>query len=137
MVGLVFLALFAPDLASGQTLGPLSEQPGDARRGEMLLRDMGRVSCLICHTITGLPEKDQGQIGPVLDGVADAYDAGTMRQRIVDARVLNSDTMMPPYFAMEGLFGVAEKYQGRTIYTAQEVEDVLAYLMTLSGTVQK
>lgn len=93
---------------------------------------MSRVSCLVCHEISRLDEKDQGEIGPPLDNVAEWLTEGELRTRVVDARRLNADTMMPPYFSIEGLMNVAEAYRGQTIYDAQEVEDVVAFLMTLT-----
>lgn len=124
-------ALAAPGAADG--LPPLTDEPGDPARGMALLRDMSRASCLICHEISHLDEKDQGQIGPMLDGVANFMTTDELRLRVVDARKINPDTMMPPYFSLEGLFNVAEAYRGRTIYSAQDVEDVVAYLSTLMG----
>jgi sulfur-oxidizing protein SoxX len=38
---------------------------------------------------------------------------------------------MPAYFSTEGLARVAPQYRGRTIFTEQQVEDVVAYLATL------
>ncbi|GKY89562.1 sulfur oxidation c-type cytochrome SoxX [Sinisalibacter aestuarii] len=118
--------------AGAQSLPPLTEVAGDPARGEALLRDMGRASCLICHEISQLDEKDMGEIGPLLDGVAERYDAGELRARVADARTLNPDTMMPPYYSLDGLAGVARAYRGQTIYSAQEVEDVVAFLLTLT-----
>ena len=118
--------------ANADGLAPLTGQPGDPSRGEALLLDMRRVSCLICHRISSLDERDQGQIGPALDGVASRYDNIELRQRIVDARVINPDTIMPPYYSVTGLADVADPYRGRTIYDAQEVEDVVACLLTLT-----
>lgn len=118
--------------ANADGLAPLTGQPGDPSRGEALLLDMQRVSCLICHRISSLDERDQGQIGPALDGVASRLDNMELRQRIVDARVFNPDTIMPPYYSVTGLVDVADLYRGRTIYDAQEVEDVVAYLLTLT-----
>ena len=116
----------AADAASG------SEQTGDPISGKALLTDMSRASCLICHEISSLDEKDQGQIGPMLDGVASRLPVDEIRQRIVDARVLNPETIMPPYFSTDGLYSVGDKYRGSTIYSAQEVADVLAYVLTLT-----
>ncbi|MDE0522650.1 MAG: sulfur oxidation c-type cytochrome SoxX [Boseongicola sp.] len=118
--------------ASADGLAPLTGQPGDPARGEALLLDMRRVSCLICHEISTLDERDQGQIGPALDGVASRLGNMELRQRIVDARVINPDTIMPPYYSLTGLVDVADRYRGQTIYDAQEVEDVVAYLLTLT-----
>lgn len=110
---------------------PLTDQPGDATRGLAIIRDPSRASCLICHSIASLPDKDQGGLGPPLDGVAEIYDAGQLRQRIIDARRGNPITIMPPYFTTDGLFRVGERWEGQTIYTAQDVEDVVAFLLTL------
>lgn len=118
---------------AAESLVSLTGTAGDARRGEALVRDMSRVSCLICHEISRLDEKDQGEIGPILDGVAERLSEGELRARVVDARRLNPDTMMPPYFSVEGLVNVAETFRGQTIYDAQEVEDVVAFLLTLKG----
>jgi sulfur-oxidizing protein SoxX len=56
-----------------------------------------------------------------------------LRQQIVDSRVANPDTIMPPYFATDGLSRVGARWQGATLLSAQEVEDVVAYLATLTG----
>lgn len=112
---------------------PLTGQPGDAARGAALVRDMTRVSCLICHAAPLDGEPDQGTIGPDLAGVASRLSEPDLRQRLVDARVLNPDTVMPPYHATEGLTRVGARWAGQTIYSAQEVEDVLAWLLTLKA----
>lgn len=110
---------------------PLTDQPGDPVRGQAVVRDASRASCLICHSIATLPDRDQGGLGPPLDGVAARLDAGQMRQRIVDARRVSPDTIMPPYHATADLFAVGAKWVGQTLYSAQDVEDVVAFLMTL------
>ncbi len=131
LIMVIALLVIAPGQAFADGLAPLTDQPGNPAEGERLVRDTSRASCLICHTISTLDEKDQGEIGPNLDGVADRWTEAELRLRIVDARQLNPDTMMPPYFSLVGLYKVAEAYQGQTIYSAQEVEDVVAFLMTL------
>jgi sulfur-oxidizing protein SoxX len=110
---------------------PLTAVPGDPARGLAVIRDQSRASCLICHTISSLPDPDQGVMGPPLGGVALAYDAQALRARIMDSRRLSADTIMPPYFTTEGLYRVGMKWQGQTIYSAQDVEDVVAFLLTL------
>ena len=110
---------------------PLTDRPGDPVRGLGVMRDAARASCLICHSIAVLPDRDQGGLGPPLDGVGSRLDAGQLRQRIVDARSMAPDTIMPPYHATDGLFRVGAKWAGQTIYSAQDVEDVVAFLMTL------
>ena len=72
-----------------------------------------------------------GNIGPPLDGIGAALSEEDLRQRVVDARMVSPDTIMPPYYSTSGLFRVGDKWKGKTIYSAQDVEDVVAYLMTL------
>jgi len=111
----------------------LTGRAGDPARGERVVRDPDRASCLICHAIPIEGEPDPGNIGPPLHGVAGRYTAGELRLRLVDPKRLNPETVMPSYFAREGLHRVAPEYQGRSIYSASEVEDVIAYLLTLSA----
>ena len=111
----------------------LTGQPGDPESGERIVRDPDRATCLICHAMPIEGEPDPGNIGPPLDGVASRYTAGELRLRLVDPKRLNPETVMPSYFAREGFHRVAPEYQGRSIYTASELEDVIAYLLTLTG----
>lgn len=111
----------------------LTGRPGDPARGERIVRDPNRATCLICHAIPIEGEPDPGNIGPPLDGVASRYTAGELRLRLVDPKRLNPETVMPSYFARQGFHRVAPEYRGRSIYTASELEDVIAYLLTLIG----
>jgi sulfur-oxidizing protein SoxX len=45
--------------------------------------------------------------------------------------MLNSDTIMPPYYAADGLNRVGTAWQGRSALSAQQIEDVVAFLTTL------
>ena len=110
----------------------LTGRPGDPARGERIVRDPDRATCLICHALPIDGEPDPGNIGPPLGGIADRYSAGQLRLRLVDPRRFNPDTVMPSYHARGGRYRVADEYRGRPIYSAGEIEDVIAYLMTLS-----
>jgi sulfur-oxidizing protein SoxX len=70
-------------------------------------------------------------VGPSLRGVAGRLSEGQMRLRLVDERRLNPASLMPSYYRVDGLTRVARQYAGKPALTAQEIEDVLAYLMTL------
>jgi sulfur-oxidizing protein SoxX len=79
-----------------------------------------------------LPDRQfHGTVGPPLDGVGNRYSAGALRLRMVDPKQINPQTSMPAYYKIEGLHQVAEGYRGKPILTAQEIEDVVAYLLTL------
>lgn len=110
---------------------PLTSTPGDPARGQDIIRDTGRASCLICHAISAMPDRDQGTLGPSLDSVAMRYTEAELRQRIVDARTVAPDTIMPPYYSNEGLVRIGSRWTQSTIYSAQDVEDVVSFLMTL------
>ena len=111
----------------------LTGRPGDPVRGKRIVRDPDKATCLICHAIPIEGEPDPGNIGPPLHGVASRYTAGELRLRLIDPKRLNPETVMPSYYARGGLHRVAPEYRGRSIYSASELEDVIAYLRTLSA----
>ncbi len=110
---------------------PLTDSPGDPVRGQRLVRDREVGNCLICHRVPEPQERFQGDLGPDLAGVGAALTAGQLRLRVVDQSRLNPATLMPPYYRIGNLTRVAERYRNRPVLTAQEVEDVVAYLQTL------
>jgi sulfur-oxidizing protein SoxX len=109
----------------------LTDQPGDPARGKQTVLDPERGNCLICHPMPIAEAEFQGDVGPDLAGVGSRYGAGEIRLRVVDAKRLNPDSVMPAYYRTDGLYRVLNQYRGEPILTAQEVEDVVAYLMTL------
>ena len=110
---------------------PLTNQPADAERGRRMVLDRERGDCVVCHAMP-LPERQfHGTVGLPLDGVGNRYTAGELRLRLVNPKVLNPQTVMPAYYKVEGLHQVLEPYRDKPILTAQEIEDVIAYLLTL------
>lgn len=109
----------------------LSDLPGDPVRGEWIVRDADNATCLICHAIPIAEEPDPGDIGPPLGGVGSRLTAGQLRLRLVEPKRLNPGTVMPSYYKRDGLFRVAGEFQGQPIYSATDIEDVIAYLLTL------
>lgn len=110
---------------------PLGGQSGDAIRGERLVRDRERGNCLICHQIPVPAERFQGDLGPPLAGVGSRLSIGQLRLRLIDQTRINPDTIMPAYYRIEGLVRVAPRYLGQPALTAAEIEDVIAWLVTL------
>lgn len=111
---------------------PLTEQPGDPQRGRAVVLDRDRGHCLLCHRIDQLDEGFQGTIGPPLAEVGRRLSPAELRERLVDPTRLNPATVMPAYYRVNDLRQVADAYRGQTILSAQEVEDVVAFLTTLT-----
>jgi sulfur-oxidizing protein SoxX len=112
---------------------PLTDLPGEAERGRRVVQDRDGGDCLICHAMP-LPQRQfHGTIGPPLDDVGSRYSAGVLRLRLVDPKAVNPHTIMPAYHRVEGFHRVHERYGGKPILTAQQIEDVVAYLLTLQS----
>jgi sulfur-oxidizing protein SoxX len=114
--------------AVAEALGGLK---GDAARGLAVVVDRRRGNCLICHAFPIEGEPFQGEIGPPMTGVGGRLSPGQIRLRLIDQSRINPETMMPPYYRVAGLTDVAPEYRGRPVLTAQEIEDVVAYLAGL------
>ncbi len=112
---------------------PLTAEPGDATRGRTIALDRRTGNCLICHRLP-VDEPFQGDLAPDMSSVGARLDAGQIRLRLIDASRLNPATIMPPYYRVDGLRDVATEYAGRPALDAQQIEDVVAYLVTLTGT---
>lgn len=110
---------------------PLTDALGDVARGRDVFFSRERGNCIVCHVIAESDEASQGNVGPSLRGVADRLSAGQMRLRLVDGRRLNPASLMPAYHRVDGLKRVAAPYAGKPVLTAQEIEDVIAFLATL------
>ena len=108
---------------------PLAK-PGDAGRGRQVASGRDG-NCLLCHSIPETGERRMGDVAPPLAGVASRLSAGQIRLRVVDPTRVNPNAAMPSYYRTGGLDSVAKSYRGKTILNAQEVEDVVAFLLTL------
>ena len=109
---------------------PLDGLDGDPARGRVIVA--GRAgNCLACHQAPIPEEPFHGNLGPPLDGIGSRASAGTLRLRLVAPGTLNPDTVMPAFHRVEGLRRVLAPHRDRPILTAQEIEDVIAYLLTL------
>jgi sulfur-oxidizing protein SoxX len=112
---------------------PLTGRPGDAAAGRQVVIGRRLGNCLSCHEIGALrSEEFHGDVGPPLDGVAGRWDAAALRMIVVNAKmVLGAETVMPAFHRVDGLYRVRPEFAGRPILTAQQVEDVVAFLVTL------
>lgn len=108
----------------------LTGHPGDPARGRAVVVKR-ESTCLLCHSGPFPEERFQGDLAPSLAGAGARWSEGELRLRMVDATRLNPATIMPSYYRLEGLERVAPNYRGKPVLTAEQIEDVVAYLKTL------
>ena len=103
---------------------------GDPEKGRAIVANRQVGLCLLCHSGPFPEERFQGNIAPDLRSAA-RLSEGQIRQRIVDPAKANPETIMPAYYKADGLTRVAPSLRGKTILTAEQIEDIVAYLLTL------
>lgn len=119
-------------VVNGEIAASLTGMRGDAGRGRAIVTDRQVGLCLLCHSGPFPDQRFQGDLAPDLAGVGRRFTPGQLRLRIVDARRVNPSTIMPPYYRVEGLERVARAFRGRPILTAEQIEDVVAFLTALN-----
>lgn len=119
--------------AHGQEAIPqsLTGAKGDAARGRAIVANRQVGLCLLCHSGPFPEERFQGDLAPDLKGAGARWSEGQLRLRIVDSGRINPASIMPAYHRSEGLVRVAPAWRGKTILSAEQIEDVVAFLMTL------
>jgi sulfur-oxidizing protein SoxX len=132
LAALAAASAFAQPRWVGDTIPePLTAQAGDAQRGRAVVASRQQGLCLLCHPAPIAEERFQGNLAPSLAGAGSRWSAAQLRARVVDARRLNPATTMPPFHATDGLQRVGTAWQGKPVLDAQQVEDVVAWLLTL------
>ncbi len=118
----------------------LTGKAGDMAAGEKTMINKKKGNCLACHVLTKWKVKaektpksyaDMGLLAPPLDGAADRYTEGELRMLVVNAKQAFPDTIMPGFYRTSDLHRVAGKFKGKTVISAQDVENILAVLLTL------
>jgi sulfur-oxidizing protein SoxX len=108
----------------------LTKARGDAARGRALVVERSS-TCILCHSGPFPEQKFQGDLAPDLSGSGKRWSEGQLRLRLVDASRLNAETIMPAYYRIDGLNRVGSAWRGKPILSAEQIEDILAYLVTL------
>ena len=119
----------------------LSGQPGDPERGRAIMISRGQGNCLACHAVSALDEAPfHGEVGPPLDAVGSYRSPAELRGIVANAKNTFPDTVMPAFYKTTGFIRPGDGYTGNAaegeiepILSAQEIEDVVAFLMTLQG----
>jgi len=109
----------------------LTGAKGDPARGRAIVANRQVGLCLLCHSGPFPEERFQGNLAPSLEGAGTRWSEGQLRLRIVDSGRINPATIMPAYHRTEGLVRVAPAWRGKPVLSAEQIEDVVAYLMTL------
>ncbi len=123
----------------GAVAASLTGAPGDAAAGAKVMTTNALGNCVACHELAAMPEVQfQGNIGPALDGAADRWTEAELRGLVVNAKLTFEGTMMPAFYKTDGFIRPGDGYTGKAptaelspVLTAQQVEDVVAYLLTL------
>jgi sulfur-oxidizing protein SoxX len=108
----------------------LTGTTGDAARGRALVVERAS-TCILCHSGPFPEQRFQGDVAPSLAGTGSRWSEGEIRLRLVDASRLNSATIMPSYYRIDGLSRVSRAWQSKPILSAEQIEDIVAYLVTL------
>lgn len=123
----------------GAVAASLTGQPGDVAAGEKVMTSRALGNCVACHQVTALDYAPfQGNVGPSLDGVADRWSDAEIRGILVNAKATYDGTVMPAYYKTDGFIRPGNAYTGKAanedfgpLLTAEQVEDVVAFLSTL------
>ena len=108
----------------------LTGASGDAARGRALVLERTS-TCILCHSGPFPELRFQGDLAPDLAGAGGRWSQGQLRLRLVDASRLNPVTIMPSYYRLDGLDRVGPAWRGKPILSAEQIEDIVAYLATL------
>ena len=108
----------------------LTNARGDVARGRALVVERSS-TCILCHSGPFPEQKFQGDLAPGLSGSGSRWSEGQLRLRLVDASHLNAATIMPSYYRVGGLHRVGTPWRGKPILSAEQIEDIVAYLVTL------
>lgn len=124
--------------ATGAVFSPLSDRPGDPVAGKRVYTEKKLGNCVACHANRDSDADFQGNIGPALDGSGDRWSIAQLRGIVADAKRSFPDSMMPSHYKTQGYIRPGQGFTARPaseplppLLTAQQIEDVVAYLVTL------
>ncbi len=127
------LAPSAVSFSDGAVEQSLTGVAGNVEAGRSVFADRKLGNCLACHANEDWSEQSfHGEVGPPLDGVAERWSAGELRGIVTNAKMMFEGTIMPSFYVDSGYGRPLEKFEGKSILSAQQVEDIVAYLQTLT-----
>ncbi|WP_299898760.1 sulfur oxidation c-type cytochrome SoxX [uncultured Ruegeria sp.] len=123
----------------GEVEVSLTGAAGDAANGALIVGDKSKGNCVACHAVSALADIPfQGEVGPTLDGAGDRWSEAELRGLVANAKMTFEGTVMPAFYKNDGYIRPGDAYTGKAptepltpILTAQDIEDVVAFLATL------
>ncbi|WP_340263983.1 sulfur oxidation c-type cytochrome SoxX [Sulfitobacter pontiacus] len=145
VLGFAAIAVFGASMAIAEDVKPmavsftngaveaaLTATAGDAANGRKVFANRKQGNCLACHMNSDMAEESfHGEVGPPMDGVADRWTEAELRGIVTNSKMMFEGTIMPAFYVDSGYTRPLDEFAGKSILTAQQVEDVVAYLMTL------
>lgn len=127
------------EFADGAIEQPLTDGAGDPERGREIMTSRGKGNCIACHQVEALSDAPfHGEVGPPLDWVGDYRSAAELRGIVANAKMTFEGSVMPAFYKTSGFIRPGDAYTGKAapddlppILTAQEIEDIVAFLQTL------
>ena len=125
----------------GDVAESLTGTPGDPANGIVVMTTRSQGNCVACHQVSALMEVAafHGEVGPSLDGTGSRWDAAQLRGILVNAKMTFPDSVMPAFYRVDGFIRPGDAFTGKApegelppLLTAQQIEDVVAYLLTLT-----
>jgi L-cysteine S-thiosulfotransferase len=113
---------------------PLADTLADAAHGKTLFVSRDGGHCVLCHQVAGLDAEFQGDVGPALTGIGSRLSPGQLRLRVVDYELVQPGVLMPSYYRSHDLYQVSDAHEGKPVLSADDVEDLVAYLSSLKET---
>lgn len=124
----------------GAVVASLTGVSGNAEEGAKIMASKKLGNCIACHAVSALNEAPfHGEVGPELDGVGERWNAAELRGILVNAKGIYDGTVMPSYYKVTGFIRPGDAYTGKApkgpldpLLSAQQIEDVVAFLATLT-----
>ncbi|MGM0584183.1 MAG: sulfur oxidation c-type cytochrome SoxX [Pseudomonadota bacterium] len=120
---------------------PLTDEAGDPDRGKTVMVTKSVGNCISCHAAEALSDAPwHGEVGPALDGAGDRWTEAELRGIVVNAKKMFPGSVMPSFYRTTDFIRVGDAFTGKAhpdpenvdpLLSAQQVEDVVAFLKTL------
>ncbi|MFP4326728.1 MAG: sulfur oxidation c-type cytochrome SoxX [Paracoccaceae bacterium] len=124
----------------GEIAQSLTGIAGDPDNGRAIVVTRSKGNCVSCHTAEKYADVPfHGEVGPPLDGVAERWSEAELRGIVADAKKTYEGTVMPSFYKVAGYVRPGQAFTTKPaeeplppLLSAQEIEDVVAYLMTFN-----